>query len=397
MTKMLHIGIIGPCNPSEFQVFLGIDNLPNINAAASSVNTFAKECLLQGYKISIFSLYEGCKNVLEYHSDSLNIYLIPRRFRIRKLSFFSPLYAGQRLYNVIKTHKDSIDIFHAQWTYEYAWAAQKFEPEKPVFCTVRDWCPFILSCQKGISAKIFWLMKYLIFKRVMRRTSTHFIANSIYTYNCIISAYPDKQINIVSNPIQKEYFLNGNKLDSRYTFISICQDLNEGRKNILTLLRAFAKYKEKNTDSSLCLIGRYQKNNEIIKSAVKEGLLKGVFLAGAQKHHEVFEYLDQSYCLVHPSKEETFGNILLEAAARKTLCIGGQNSGAVPQVLGNGEFGLLCDVNDVNDLYHSMLESQDKEKYNTLVKKAYNYVKENYSSDVIVKNTIKIYSQYLPQ
>lgn len=397
MSNKFHIGVVGPCNPYEYKQFLGEENLFKIHENASSVNTFIKELLFQGYRVSVFSLYEGCERIVEYHSEQLNIYLIPRCMKIKVLSNFSPLYTIFRISSVIKKHEKELDVLHAQWTYEYACAAQCFEKKKKVFCTVRDWCPFVLSFQTRFTSKVLWFIKYFIYLNVMHSQKTCFIANSEYTKSCILNAYPQKNIDVIPNPIQKEIFKNAKHLDCKYTFISICNGIEEPRKNIITLLRAFAIYKRKHADASLCLIGKYNPNSQFQKNAEKENLLDGVFFAGSKSHQEVFDYIDQSYCLVHPSKEETFGNILLEGIARKTLCIGGKNSGAVPQVLGNGKFGILCDVNNAESLCYAMEKAQDKDLYDRLVADAYDYVKSHYSSDVIVDKTIQIYKKYLTE
>ena len=397
MFDKYHIGIVGPCNPKEFQCILQMDNLPQIHSNASSVNTYIKELLLQGYCVSVFSLYDDYKKVLEFHSDKLNIYLIPRKMKNNFLSHFFPLYAGNRISKIINRHKENIDVLHAQWTYESAIAAQKFEQEKPIFCTVRDWAPFMYTQQKRTFNKIFWLIKRLILYKVMRSKKTHFIANSDYTYNLISQAYPQKDVNVIPNPIQKECFVKEKKQECLYSFISICHSIAEPRKNIITLLRAFALFKRNHADAKLCLVGEVDANSNILKAAKEENLLKSVDLVGTKTHEEVFDYIDKSYCLVHPSREETFGNILLEGIARKTLCIGGENSGAVPQVLGNGKYGLLCDVCDVNSLYQTMEKAWNKDLYAKITECAYGHVRETYSSDFIVKKTIHVYEKYLSE
>ena len=391
----MHIGIVGPCDPREFQEFFSDSNLLRNYNVASSVNTYVKELLLQGYIVSVFSLYQGFKNVIEYHSDRLNIYLIPRKMKLNMLSIFFPMYSGCRISKIILKKIKEIDFLHAQWTYEYACAAQYFEKEKKVFCTVRDWCPYQLKVETRFFPKILWFIKYFVFLKVMHSRKTCFIANSEYTKSCILNAYPKKYVDVIPNPIQKEFFINTKSLDCKYTFISICNGIEEPRKNIMTLLRAFALYKKKHADASLCLIGEYDPNSQFQKNAEKENLLDGVFFAGSKSHREVFDYIDQSYCLVHPSKEETFGNILLEGIARKTLCIGGKNSGAVPKVLGDGRFGILCDVCKADSLYQAMEKSLDKNIYEAITEAAYAYVKETYSSDVVVQKTIQVYEKYL--
>ena len=112
-------------------------------------------------------------------------------------------------------------------------------------------------------------------------------------------------------------------------------------------------------------------------------------------HDKVLEAIDRSTCLVHPSYEETFGNILIEAMARCVPCIGGVKSGGVPYVLGQGKYGLLCDISNPSSLLSAMKKTMDRDYIDTIVLRANERIRNSYSSDVVAKKHFGLYKDLL--
>lgn len=390
----MRIGIVGYCNPFELKDFLfSGQDIPNINKSATAVNTLVKELLQKGHSVKLFTTFSEKGNVVKLYGNNLTIFLCSRYCSIPKMAFFSRIYMVSRLVRVIKSEIHDLNVLHAHWTYEFALAAKHFSNQIPVFCTVRDWCPYILSMQVGIKAKIYWSISWLIFKQVMKGDQINFIANSFYTYERIKAMYPYKDVKIIPNPIQKEYILDVPKQRIEHpVFISICQNIEEKRKNVYRLILAFQLYHKNNRNATLMLIGNgATEGNKIIAKWKKQNLLSGVRLCGYVNHDKLMNLIDCSTALIHPSLEETFGNILLEGMARGKLCIGGEKSGAVPQVLGNGKYGLLCDVENINSMVKAMEIANDEQIVRGIVKQATTYLKENYSSTVIADKHIALY------
>lgn len=395
----MKIGICGPINPSEFRdYFSDCKQVPAINKGASAVNTYVRELLRQGHEVIVFTsaVPSNEPNDVVLSGEKLEIHIIHSTPGLFISHALSRLYMVRRLRKYMGPYIKKLDVLHAQWTYDFALASKAYENDLPVFCTVRDWCPYITSIQTGFR-KMQWRLYGVIFKRVMNSEKIHFIANSHYTYNQVKSKYSQKELDIIFNPIDKKLILDEKaKHVEGNVFISISNSLIEGRKNIKRLLQAFHIFQEKCKDAQLLLVGGgLEENTSTYKEYKSLGLLENTKIMGRLNHTLLIEAVDNSICLVHPSLEETFGNILIEGMARRITVIGGRDSGAVPQVLENGECGILCDVLDVNSIASAMEKAVDKNYVEDLIDKATELLKEKYSSDSIVNQHISLYNRYL--
>lgn len=393
----MNIGIVGPINPYEFKSFFLNAEVPNINPNATSVNTFIRELLDKGEKVYAFTSAYSIPNNIILESNQLKIYIISRKLKYTKFNILSNFYIVRRLITCIYKEIPKLNVLHAQWTYEYATAAKYFTKQLPVFCTVRDWCPYILSLQKELIPKLYWLTYYYHFKNVMSCDDIHFLANSYYTYNCIKKNYPNKSdVTIINNPIEKNLILLKKKNTSKEKiFISISQDILNPRKNYTNLLYAFRKYHKYDNTSKLWLIGKYNKESPIYRKWNKEQLLEGVTFMGQISHKNLIEKIDLASVLIHPSLEETFGNTLIEGMARRILVIGGESSGAVPEVLDHGNNGILCDVTNVESIYQAMILSNNEDIIKEKVNTATEFIESNYKSDIIVQKHLQLYKSYM--
>lgn len=391
----MRIGIVGPFNPAFIADYLEEKNIPSINEAATALNTLVRELLEQGQEVKVFTQHPLLPQ--EYKvlkGKNVEVFLIPSGILPHLLGFHQlvvgQFYLPRRIAKVIKKEVGSLDVLHAHWTYEYARAASMLSDRIPVYDTVRDWCPYQLSIMKG-RGRLDWQLKTITFRKVMADKNITFIANSDYTKKKIIEAYPEKTVPVIPNPIDKSWILEEKKSESQHKIISIATGLLSPRKNIGCLLEAFAMYRKKFADAELHLVGGYDKSSEVYSAWEINELLEGVVLHGALPHDELAVLLDKMSCLVHPSLEETFGNILLEAMSRCVPCIGGDDAGAVPDVLGRGKYGLVCDIKNPQAIYQAMVEMSNPEVAQQIQREATKMLKENYSSDIIVKKHIELF------
>ncbi len=393
----MNIGICSPINPASLEEFLDkTERIPDINGGATSVNTYVKELLRNDHQVVAFTCAVPSDRTTDYvlRGKNIEIHVIHSNPGVFLSHAFSRLYMVNRLKSYISQYIDKLDVLHAQWTYDFALAAKSFEDRIPVFCTVRDWSPFILSMQSGLK-KIQWHFYNMLTHKVLASDKIQFIANSSYTRNQILAAYPQKDVPIIFNPIDKELILEDIKPKTNYpSFISIATSISDKRKNVITLLKAFSKFRVKHSEASLRLVGGgFTESNRDFIECREKGLLDGVILCGYKKHRDLIKEIDGVNCLVHPSLEETFGNILIEGMSRGKLVIGGEKSGAVPQVLGNGKYGILCDVTNVDDLVKAMEKSLERD-CDRICKDALSYTRDNYSSYAVMIKHLELYGKF---
>lgn len=391
----MRIAVVGYFNPQCISNVLNGEDIPAINKAATAVNTLVAAFLKAGHYVKVFtSSPEKCDNMI-FKGENVEVHIVSSYSKAKLISLFSQVYMVKRLINLMEGHIDDVDVIHAHWTYAFALAAKYFDGKKKIVCTVRDWCPYILGIQTSLKNKISWIIRYIIFRKVMKGDGIRFIANSQYTYDRILSEYPQKNIFIIPNPIEQSLIvpqkINPNVVHS---FISISQSIEDKHKNIPVLLKAFELYKKEYPNAVLTLVGQYNTKGELYKY-IMNSFSDSVILKGVLPRIEIINLLDESSCLVHTSLEETFGNVLLEAMARKVPCIGGEKSGAVPYVLGNGKCGILCDVTDYKAIFEAMKNANDSNYRNSIIDNATKMIKELYSSDIIANKHISFYKKLL--
>jgi glycosyltransferase involved in cell wall biosynthesis len=82
---------------------------------------------------------------------------------------------------------------------------------------------------------------------------------------------------------------------------------------------------------------------------------------GAVHHDRIIRALrEECDILLHPSRTESFGMVLLEAMAQGLPVVGGIRSGSVPWLLEGGEAGRLADITSPADFGKAILELLEK-------------------------------------
>lgn len=142
------------------------------------------------------------------------------------------------------------------------------------------------------------------------------------------------------------------------TFVEIADD--DRRKNVSTLLRAFALVRRTHPEARLALLGRgLDARSSVAARARQDGQGAGVDFLGVRGAGEVSARLSSAVAHVHCALEETFGNTLVEAMSAGTPVVAGRSSGAVPWVLGAGRAGVLVDVRDPVEVAAAMRRLAD--------------------------------------
>lgn len=398
----MNIGIVSNINPGELREFL-YDNqvIPKSYSMSSSVQAIVTGLIKLGHNVIAFSpisakSIHGKKTVV-IEGPHLKIYLIRVLPKIDYL--IRHLYLPQLISRFIKKELSNLDVLHAQWTYECSAATIPFSCKRPTFCSVRDWWPvqYEYFKKEDRHQRILWgRTKRIMFEKTMQDSHITFVANSEYTKRQITDLYPHYNVPIIPNPIIEEYIASNNEYVFNNVFVSIANSLFEKRKNITTLLEAFSQYYRERKGARLILVGDYSKDDAIYKDWQKNNLLHGVEFCGILPHDQVLEKLDEASVMIHPSLEETFGNILLEGMARKLLVVGGEKSAAVPAVLGYGKYGLVGDVTTSSGLLSLMNHIYEKEDhFKEIVESSTSFLVGNLTDIAVAKQHVEMYNSFI--
>jgi glycosyltransferase involved in cell wall biosynthesis len=112
------------------------------------------------------------------------------------------------------------------------------------------------------------------------------------------------------------------------------------------LLEAFSKISEKHAHVNLVILGGSGPMKESVVTCVKSlSLQERVFLYENVPHDRVGAFLRRALIFVLPSREESFGIVLLEAGAMNVPVVATM-VGGIPEIVSDGESGFLVPPED---------------------------------------------------
>ena len=226
------------------------------------------------------------------------------------------------------------------------------------------------------------------------------IANSNFTKQLITKlGFENKNIKVI-NP-GCNYPIKVNKEGKKFAetiygdafpkLITISRlDARKSHRNILmtvkNLLPKFPKLK-------YVSIGTGDEKDNLEKLKKELGLNEEVTFIYKSSEQEKIGLLEKSDILVMPSviykkSVEGFGITFIEAASYGKPSIGGIFGGEADAIL-DGETGYLCDGNDLNALYETLLKTLNNDRYKKLGANALEFSK-NFNWDRIVKKYIEL-------
>lgn len=330
----MKVALVAPLDSRAFAHRLAVD-ASRLPAGASCITQLALALHDAGIDLTLVTLTHDRQRAGEFVGDGLRLVAHPYRAagRVRDL------FADERRAIASTLQSAGVEVVHAHWTYEFALGALQ-GAVVPTLTTVHDWGPAVLS--HNVSA--YRLIRLLMQQWVLRQ-GIYFTAVSPYIADKIARFSVDP-IPVIPNGIEEWVFSWQDRFRAGAqppTLLSVNNGWGK-LKNVSTLLHAFAELRRE-YPCMLKLVGpQYEIGGPAHAWAQEHGLEHGVTFVGPLSRADVLHEMQQADLYVHPSLEESFGNVLIEAAAKGTPTIGGRNSGAVPWVLGGEASGSLIDV-----------------------------------------------------
>lgn len=227
--------------------------------------------------------------------------------------------------------------------------------------------------------------------------ASHLIAVSESTKKDIIKFYgiPRVKISVIHNGFEKNISNNIQSLShdlDTHPFI-----LNVGtlqpRKNIATVIRAFAKFRKHYRSHKLVIAGKTGwLHEDLFKLTSSLDLTDYVIFAGYVPDDELTSYYKKAFCYVTASLYEGFGIPVLEAMSYDCPVIS-SNTASLPEV--GGDAALYFNPNDEDELVKSMVKlARDKKLRSLLIErgkvqiKKFSWEKCGRETLQVLKNTV---------
>jgi L-malate glycosyltransferase len=353
------VGMLGPIELAQFRDALELDpsadGLPS-GTGGTPVGLLSRELLDRGRRVVLATLDPIVEDELVLEGPNLKICF--GAFRPNRAHDF---FAAERAFLTRVMRRERPDFVHAQWTYEYALAAQA--SGLPHVITAHD-APLNVLRHNFIPYRIArTLMAYRVLSRAKRVVSVSpYVAKHLSRF----MLYRGRR-EVIPNGMPESLFAShvGLRGSGPPTFASILQGWG-GRKNGKVAIEAFAEVRRRQPDARLLLFGYGHGPGEGAEGwAARRGLTAGIEFAGEQPYGTVIERLAREVdVLVHPALEEAQCMVLIEAMALGVPTIAGQASGGVPWTVDDGKAGVLVDVTDPSAVAGAMerLASDDKER-----------------------------------
>ena len=379
MSNVMKIGIAGAMT-------LGLLNLPcELKRSLPIGYSFPMTALLvnalikRDHEVVAFTTSLGIEDPIVVSDVNFTLCIAPRTPR-----------SGRNLFRVERQvltdlmRRYPVEILHAHWSYEFAWAA--LDSRIPTLVTLHDHAWSILRYQFDAYRIMRLIMNYNVLSR-----SKYLSTNSQYLFS-LLGKRDQKKARVIANFYSWELEAQSSEDPNRSNVILSVSNGFGRRKNITTALRAFALIRKKWRDVEYHLVGDgMEMGGPAHEYAVQNEICDGVWFIGKLAFAEVVKKMKQSLIFLHPAREESFGMSVLEAMVLGTPVVAGYQAGNVPFILKGGEVGLLCDVRSAEDIAQAVLRlSEDRKLLESLSMSAMEHARNQYREDVIVPQ----YEQY---
>lgn len=384
----MKIAICGPVSIPEVVMWLNLQDPPKgqfaPNFGSNSVTFLVEGLLESGHEVVVVALNSSVESDFRLVGEGLTLRVGPYRRRHRARDFFKE----ERAAIERALREEQPDVVHAQWTYEYALGA--IASEIPTVVTVRDWAPSILRWHTHPYRMVRLAMNWRTLATAQQLTT---VSSEMARR---LSRTLRRDIPVIPNALPDRRFGRVKmELDIEHPSIIAVNNGFSRFKNVKKLIEALPRIRSRSPGCSLELLGNdFGPDGPAELWARGRGLAEGIRFRGPQSPVVCDEAIARSDLLVHPSLEESFGMVLVEAMARGVPVVGGSESGAVPWVLDQGAAGVLTDVRSSNEIADSVLSViQSRERWLKLSSAGYDRAREYFNLSSVTQAYLREYER----
>lgn len=339
MTPIGRVVMVGPASPAALADRLSGPDRDRGAAirglGAWPVNSLIHALLGRGVEVELITLTPEVREIQHLSGPGLDIWAGPYRGRARYR--MRDFYAKERRTIVQLLARADGDIVHAHWTYEFALPCER--DRRPVLVTAHDAPLTMLRLQRDA----YRLVRAALAYRVRLGIRSLSAVSPYLACRWHKEMGYRRPITVVPN------IANGPQPARPRPRRQIVLDVADSgrRKNIPTLIRAFAEARRERPDAVLRLVGPGLSPSDPLACWARTSRLDAAIeFAGPVDHASIGSYLADADVFAHVAREEAHPVSVCEAMHAGLPIIGGRRSGGVPWTLADGACGLLVDVLD---------------------------------------------------
>lgn len=266
--------------------------------------------------------------------------------------------------------------------------------------------------------KVVWHIRIMTWPKILyklpRVTKIIFVSDAVKKFS--LENKSQKNVSVVYNGINYQDFIleqessdrnilrkNYNIQDKEFVIGYVSRIKNQKRQKVI--IESVLPLIKKGFNIKVIFVGDDSVTREVIggkesnyfsdlkELCIKNNIVDNIIFTGHQKntapYYSIFD------CFVFSAINDSNPRVILEAMTSKIPIIA-NNTGGVVNMLEDGEFGLLCEVDNVNDFTNKIeMLLNNKEIINT--EKTFKKLKRDFSLDVHSKNILSIYSNIIKQ
>jgi glycosyltransferase involved in cell wall biosynthesis len=388
----MHIGIAGPIATESIARFIDNDcsQLPVGYSGAPLLGTLIGELLSRGHQVSAYTtsadLPLDLAQPVVAAGKQFKIFYCPQRkhslrMNGRHCGRIVDFFGLERRYLEQAIRMDAPDVVHAHWAYEFALAAMA--SDLPYLVTAHDDPREVLKLYKNV----YRFGRYLMARRVLRRATA--ISAVSPDLKRRLQPHTTSSIDVISNPLAEKFsnFEFSKRHITEKNKLKIVSVVNGWGylKNVESALTAFALVRQKVVGVTYHLYGSdFQPGGPAQLWAITNKLDTDVFFHGKVQHEALIPALSDASLMIHPSRSESCPMGIAEAMALGVPVIGGEKSGGVPWMVGDG--GILVNINESLEIANAALKIlSDVELYRAYALAARNRIDDFRSENIASK------------
>jgi glycosyltransferase involved in cell wall biosynthesis len=396
--NIMKIVLLAPSHRSFIAKYLPYHQeelLPYGGYGAPFVGLLISELLARGHEvvsITTSMAIDHDYDVKEFCHGKFKWIVVPERkhsvrFNKRRLGRIVDLFSLERGLLREAVLRENPDFVHAHWSYEFAGCLKGIDI--PHLVTVHDNAFEVFRYTRTIYRLLRLVMSELYLRRIKFASTVSPYMERYVRNRCVnVLVIPNPTVfNHNEQAVQQMIQRKVESLDSPK--LIIVMNGWDRRKNGNTAIRAFSLIKEEFPNATLNVFGSGAEAGGGADNFANTLKLSGIKFHGPVDHSTLLTYMSNSHVLIHPSREESFGVVLIEAMAVGVPAIGGHSSGAVPWVIENPE--LLTDILNPEDIKQCVINLiSNPIKYSENSYECYNRSLSRFS----LSNVVNLYTEY---